>query len=112
MGQALRDRADDFRRADCVVLGASFDTPEENQAFARAQGFGFPLLADVDQQVGAAYQVLREGEERFAGFPQRISYLIDPQGLIRRAYRVADVSGHAADVLADLATLSEHRPGP
>jgi peroxiredoxin Q/BCP len=87
------------------VLGASFDRPEENRDFAQAQGFGFALLSDVDQQVGAAYEVLREGEERYAGFPQRVSYLIDPEGLIRKAYRVADVSGHAAEVLRDLAAL-------
>jgi peroxiredoxin Q/BCP len=88
-----------------VVLGASFDTPDENRAFARAQGFGFALLADVDQSVGRAYQVVRDGDERYAGFPQRISYLIDPEGLIRRSYRVADVAAHADEVLADLAAL-------
>ena len=87
------------------MLGASFDTPEENREFAHAQGFGFRLLADVDQRVGRAYEVVREGDERYAGFPQRISYLIDPEGLIRKAYRVADVAAHAGEVLADLAAL-------
>jgi thioredoxin-dependent peroxiredoxin len=87
------------------VIGASFDTPEENRAFASAQAFGFRLLADVDQRVGRAYEVLRDGDERYAGFPQRISYLIDGEGMIRKAYRVADVDGHAAQVLADLAAL-------
>ncbi len=108
-GQALRDRADEFAALRCVVLGASFDTPEENRAFALAQGFGFRLLADVDQHVGRAYEVVRDGDERYAGFPQRISYLIDREGLIRKAYRVADVSAHAGEVLADLAVLE---PGP
>jgi peroxiredoxin Q/BCP len=88
------------------VLGASFDTPEENREFAVAQGFAFALLSDVDQQVGRAYEVLREGDERYAGFPQRISYLIDADGLIRKAYRVADVAAHADQVLADLAHLA------
>jgi len=34
-----------------------------------------------------------------------VSYLIDPDGVIRRAYTVTDTAGHAAEVLADLARL-------
>jgi peroxiredoxin Q/BCP len=104
-GQALRDRAADFRRLDCVVLGASFDTPEENRAFARAQEFNFPLLSDVDHRVGLAYEVTRAGDDQYHSFPLRISYLIDRDGVIRRVYTVADVAGHAARVLDDLAVL-------
>jgi peroxiredoxin Q/BCP len=107
-GQALRDRADDFRSADCLVLGISFDSPEDNKAFADAQEFGFPLLSDVDQQVGRRYEVLRSGDDQYAAFPMRLSYLVDPGGVIRRAYVVSDVAGHAAEVLADLEAL---RPG-
>jgi len=87
------------------VLGASFDTPEENKAFADAQGFGFPLLSDVDRNVGRAYEVVRAPDERYADFPERRSYLIDPDGVIRRVYSVTDVTAHADEVLADLAEL-------
>jgi peroxiredoxin Q/BCP len=107
-GQGLRDRADAFRDAGCDVLGVSFDTPQDNAAFARAQGFAFSLLADLTHDVGRAYGVVREGDERYAGFAQRISYLVDPEGMIRKAYRVADVVGHADEVLADLAALGAH----
>ena len=105
-GKALRDRADDFRNADCVVLGISFDVPADNKAFADSQEFGFPLLSDVDRQVGRQYGVLRSGDDQYADFPQRLSYLIDPDGVIRKAYVVTDVAGHAAEVLADLDDLS------
>jgi peroxiredoxin Q/BCP len=101
----LRDKADDFLAADCAVLGASFDTPAENKEFADAQAFGFPLLSDVDRQVGEAYQVVRRSDDQYAEFPMRISYLIDPDGVIRRSYTVADVAGHADQVLRDLAEL-------
>jgi peroxiredoxin Q/BCP len=104
-GRALRDRADAFDRADCVVLGASFDTPEENRRFAEDQQFGFRLLSDVDRAVGRQYQVARPDDDQYAAFPDRVSYLIDPDGVIRRAYRVSDVQGHADEVLADLAAL-------
>jgi len=105
-GQALRDSADDFRLADCRVIGVSFDTPADNKAFADAQEFGYPLLSDVDQTVGRAYDVVRRADDQYAAFPMRVSYLIDPGGVIRRSYVVADVAGHAQQVLEDLRALA------
>jgi len=57
----------------------------------------------VDRTAGAAYQVTRDPGEKYADYPKRYSYLIDPNGVIVRAYDVTDVAGHAAQVLADLA---------
>jgi peroxiredoxin Q/BCP len=88
-----------------VILGASFDAPDENRAFAEAQEFPFKLLSDVDRRVGAAYEVVRPAGERYPEFPLRYSYLIDPQGIIRRSYDVTDVAGHAVQVLADIDEL-------
>ena len=87
------------------MLGASFDTPEENRAFADDQRFGFQLLSDVDRRVGAAYEVKREPDSQGADYPRRLAYLIDPEGVIRKAYDVKDVGSFAAEVLTDLAAL-------
>jgi peroxiredoxin Q/BCP len=106
-GQLLRDHADDFAAANCIVLGASFDTVEGNLEFAELQAFGFSLLSDVDHAVGAAYEVVRTGDQRYSAFAERYSYLIDPDGVIRRSYSVSDVSTHADDVLRDLSSLSQ-----
>ena len=38
-------------------------------------------------------------------FAKRIAYLIDPDGVIRKAYTVGDVNVFADDVLADLRAL-------
>jgi len=105
-GQALRDSADDFHLADCRIIGVSFDTPADNKAFADAQEFGYPLLSDVDQSVGRSYDVVRHTDDQYAEFPMRVSYLIDPGGVIRRSYVVADVAGHAGHVLEDLRALA------
>jgi peroxiredoxin Q/BCP len=88
-----------------VILGASFDTVEENRRFAADQHFGFRLLSDADASVGRAYGVTRPAGDQYAGFARRFSYLIDPEGLIARVYEVADVKGHADHVLADLERL-------
>ena len=87
------------------MLGASFDTPAENLAFADAQSFGFRLLSDVDRTVGTAYEVVRPADAPYPDFPLRIAYLIDPEGMIRRSYKVTDVGGFADMVLGDLRTL-------
>lgn len=87
------------------MLGASFDTPAENKAFADEQNFGFKLLSDVDRSVGGAYDAVRGPDEKFPEFAKRVAYLIDPEGVIRVAYEVTDVQGFAAQVLADLARL-------
>lgn len=91
-----------------MILGASFDTPQENAEFRQAQSFPFELLSDVDHTVGRAFDVERPAGER-SEYPMRHSYLIDPDGIIRRAYDVTDVSGHAAQVLADAGELRRER---
>lgn len=101
-GQGLRDSAQEFADRDTAVIGASFDTTAENLAFAEAQQFDYPLLSDVDHTVGTAYEVVRDPDERYAEYPRRIAYLIDPEGVVRRAYDVSDVAGFAHDVVRDL----------
>ena len=44
----------------------------------------------------------RHPDDKFAAFPRRYSYLIDPEGLIHRAYDVTDVARHADDIIADV----------
>jgi peroxiredoxin len=89
------------------VLGASFDTPEDNRVFDEAEHFGFRLLSDVDQRVGELYQVTRPAGDERAGFALRVAYLIDPGGIIRKAYEVTDTSGFAQQVLDDLQVLQQ-----
>lgn len=87
------------------MLGASFDAPEENRAFAETEDFGFGLLSDTDRSVGRLYDAARPDDDPLASLPLRVSYLIDADGVIRRAYTVTDTAGHAAEVLADLRAL-------
>lgn len=101
----MRDQAQNFSDAQCRVVGISFDTPEDNAAFRSKHDFPFDLLCDTTKAVGAAYDVMREPDDPFVDYPQRISYLIDPSGMIAKAYEVSDPAGHGAEVLADLAAL-------
>jgi peroxiredoxin len=51
------------------------------------------------------YETRNPGDEK-VNFSKRIAYLIDPDGVIRRAYEVTDVNTFASDVLSDLRALS------
>ncbi len=51
------------------------------------------------------YEVARAPGDVYANMAQRVAYLVDPLGTIRRTYQVSDVNTFAADVLADLQKL-------
>lgn len=89
-----------------TVLGASFDTVAENAAFAEAHELPYRLLSDTDRAVGTAYEVARDPRDKFSGYARRHSYLIDPEGLVYRAYDVTDVARHADEVIADVEAAS------
>ena len=95
-----------------MILGVSFDSVADQKKFADAEGFPYQLLSDADKTVGKAYDAVRqEGEKYFeAGIPRRISYLINPDGKIHKAYDVEndnlDLAGHADAVLADIRAAS------
>jgi peroxiredoxin Q/BCP len=86
---------------DCEILGISFDTPEENRAFREKFDFPFRLLSDHDEQVGVAYETRDPGTDK-VHFAKRLAYLIDPDGVIRKSYQVADTAAFAGEVLVDL----------
>ncbi len=85
-------------------MGASFDDVEAQKHFADDQGFPYRLLADTTKEMGRAYGA--EQEEK--PWPRRITYLIDPEGTIARAYDLAgeDLEAHAQVVLDDIRELS------
>ncbi len=97
-GKGLRDRAPDFARSNIVILGASFDTQSDNAAFAQKFGFPFPLLCDTDRSLGMAYGACDDVK---AGYAKRISYLIDEQGNILKAYLKVQPADHPQEVLQD-----------
>ncbi len=75
----------------------SFDTVDENRAFAEKFDFPFLLLCDVDRKLGLAYGAAESPSD---GYAKRISYLIGPDGTVERVWDKVDVKAHADDVIA------------
>jgi thioredoxin-dependent peroxiredoxin len=81
------------------VLGVSFDTQEENRAFAEKFNFPFRLLCDTDRAIGMAYGAC---DEPTASYARRISYVIGPDGRIAQAIDKVSAATHPEELLASL----------
>lgn len=101
-GKGFRDRTTDLRALETVVLGASFDDVEVNRAFADKHDFPFVLLCDTTRALALKYGAADSDD---AGAPRRISYLIDPEGIIVRVYDEVSPTRHPGQVLEHLAEL-------
>jgi thioredoxin-dependent peroxiredoxin len=98
-GQALRDRYPDFQAKGVEILGVSFDDPKSNAEFVAEEKFPFRLLSDQDRALAAAVGAATSREQSAAS---RISYLVGPDGKVRKVYGSVDPRRHAAEVLGDL----------
>ncbi len=56
--------------------------------------------------MGEAYGTARPAGDDWAAVARRWTFLIDPDGTVRKIYDVKDFGGHPDEVLADLKQLS------
>ncbi|HKJ77542.1 MAG TPA: thioredoxin-dependent thiol peroxidase [Gammaproteobacteria bacterium] len=106
-GQAFRDRHGEFEKAGAVVLGISRDGVKAHENFKAKQGFPFELLSDKEETVCNAFGVIKDKTmygKKVRGI-ERSTFLIDPEGTVRAAWRKVKVDGHADEVLE---ALREH----
>ena len=78
------------------MLGASFDSPKDNSAFASKFSFPFKLLCDTDKKLAIAYGAAASDKD---AYPRRITYVIGPTGVIEQAIDTKDPAGQAAAIL-------------
>jgi peroxiredoxin Q/BCP len=73
----------EFESLDIQLLAISPQSVESHDGFSEAQGgFGFPLLADADKEVGRRYGILGP-----VGFYRRSIFVVDAEGIVRYAHR-------------------------
>ena len=82
-----------------MILGASFNSQEENRVFRDKFNFPFDLLCDTGKSMSIAYGAAGDAS---ASHPARISYLIDPEGTIAKVYGKVVPGDHPDEVLRDL----------
>lgn len=97
----FRDAIKDFKAANAAIIGCSGDSVGAQAKFKEKYKLNFPLLADTKFDVIEAY-----GARRMRSFfgktalgIVRSTFLIGPDGKIRKTWPKVVVKGHAADVL-------------
>ncbi|MFM2294677.1 MAG: hypothetical protein RLZZ350_1090 [Verrucomicrobiota bacterium] len=101
---AFRDNFAALEKRGAVVLGVSPDTVKAHDKFVAKFKLPFTLLADADKAIATAYSVW--GEKSFMGRKylgvHRITFLIGPDGKIKKIWPLVKPETHAAEVLAAL----------
>jgi peroxiredoxin Q/BCP len=101
---SFRDYFAEFKKAGLVMLGVSTDPVKSHDKFAEKFKLPFTLLADEDKKIVQAYGVW--GEKSFMGRKylgtHRVTFLIGPDGRIKKIWPKVKPDEHAGEVLAML----------
>ncbi len=92
---------------EVVILGVSKDSIESHQKFEKKYALNFLILSDPDKKIITSYNAW--GKKKFLGKEydgvKRMTYLIDPIGVIRKIYEKVNPLRHTVEILNDLKSL-------
>jgi len=98
---AFRDAFADYKNRSIKVLGVSLDSEASHKKFAVKYKLPFTLLADTDHAISDAYGVY--GQKKFMGRSymgvNRMTFLIDEKGKIKKVFEKVKPEDHAQEVL-------------
>ena len=104
----FRDNLNTIRKAGAHVVGISADSPASHHKFIEKYGLNFPLLSDSENQVSRSYGVFKKkslyGRE-FMGI-ERTSFIIGPDGTVRKVFPRVKINGHTGEILTALKQYS------
>jgi peroxiredoxin Q/BCP len=94
---SFRDSWDALAKTGVILIGVSTDTEDSHKAFAAHHKLPFLLVSDADGKIAQSFGVpLQEG------YTSRQSFVIGPDGLLKKIYRKVDVGVHAQEIMADV----------
>lgn len=88
-----------FSQKNAVILGISFDSPEDNAAFAQKFSFGFQLLSDPDRSIGIAYGAADDASQ---AMPRRVGVVIGADGRILEWHATVKPASFPTEALQSL----------
>src|SRR3990167_246509 len=107
-GQQFRDLHAQFAKAGCTVCGLSRDSLKSHENFKARMGFPFDLLSDAGEIACKLFGVIKMKNlygKKVRGI-ERSTFVIDRNGVVRRAWRGLKVPGHVQEVLEFVKTLA------
>jgi peroxiredoxin Q/BCP len=103
----FRDRMDRIAATGAKVVGISPDSVASHDKFKSKFDLNFTLASDPDHSIAESYGVWGEKSmygKKYFGIV-RSTFLIDPDGIVRREWRKVSVKGHADEVISALSDL-------
>src|SRR6476469_5242203 len=101
---SFRDNLTELQKRGVVVLGVSTDSVKSHDKFVDKFKLTFPLIADESKQIVEAYNAW--GEKSFMGRKymgtHRVTFLIGPDGKIKKIWPKVKPSEHVAEILEAL----------
>src|SRR6201987_3916543 len=93
---------------NAVILGVTVQDEKSHQEFCAKESLTFKLLADTKKEVSEKYDtVMNMGVMKLSA---RHTFLIGPDGVVRKVWTDVDVKKHSDDVLTALDELQKN-PG-
>lgn len=106
---SFRDNFEAFKNRGISVFGISKDSQASHKKFVDKFNLNFSLLSDESLETIKAYDSW--GEKKFMGRTfegiLRNTYVIDPQGIIRKVYENVKPEDHAQEILRDILNLQD-----
>lgn len=105
---SFRDKFAELKKMGVTVLGISKDGPAAHKKFAAKYQLNFPILSDESKEVIKAFGAW--GEKKFMGKTfegtLRKTFLIGPDGEIKKVYENVNPINHAAEIIKDIQSIS------
>ena len=106
----IRDQHDRLVGMGAVVVGVSLGGVKTHAEWRRKHGIPFHLLSDLEGRVHDLYDAWRTTLlGRRPAAVRRCTYLIDEDGIIRKAYSSPNVITHAKGIVTDVERLQAQR---
>jgi thioredoxin-dependent peroxiredoxin len=105
-GKSFTASKDEFDAANIAVVGVSEDNVESHKDFGNKFGFKIDLLADPQHEFLKAADV---GQSEYKGtmYWNRTTFVIDPEGKLRKIYRGVNPEGHEQVLLDDIKSMQQ-----
>ena len=102
----FRDNFQELTDLGVKIFGVSRDSQKSHGSFKQKFSLPFTLLSDPDMTMINLYQANKGDDILTSKFVKRVSYLIDEDGVIIKAYEKVNTDRHALDILEDLKSLT------
>ena len=104
---SFRDDLHKLEKLGAKVIGVSVDDGVSHAEFAKKYNLPFPLLSDKNGIVANQYGAL----SNFVVFKiaRRYTFLISPDGLLRKSYFNVDTSRHSLQIMDDLTAILQSK---